>query len=56
MNLGNMKRLEGRRQLTSSVFATDEEIGAIRELLSMGVSVGCQPVPTEASVPVETLI
>lgn len=56
VNLGNMKRLEGRRQLTSSVFATDEEIGAIRELLSMGVSVGCQPVPTEASVPVETLI
>jgi len=29
VNLGNMKRLEGRRQLTSSVFATDEEIGAI---------------------------
>ena len=56
VNLGSMKRLEGRRQLTSSVFATDEEIGAIRELLSMGVSVGCQPVPTEASVPVETLI
>ena len=56
MNLGNMKNLEGRRQLTPSVYASDEEIAAIKELLARGVEVGCQAVPTEANVPVETLI
>lgn len=56
VNLGNMKNLEGRRQLTPSVYASDEEIAAIKELLARGVEVGCQAVPTEANVPVETLI
>lgn len=56
VNLGNMKNLEGRRQLTPSVYASDEEIAAIKELLARGVEVGCQAVPTEAKVPVEMLI
>lgn len=56
VNLGNMKSLDGRRQLTASVYANEAEIADIRELLSLGVEVGCQPVPTEPNVSVENLI
>lgn len=56
VNLGNMKKLEGRSQLTPSVYASSEEINTLRTLLERGIKVGCQAVPTEDNIPVETLI
>ncbi|MGK0612233.1 PTS sugar transporter subunit IIB, partial [Enterococcus faecalis] len=47
VNLGNLKKTDERRMVTSSVYLTEAELTLIIAIQAEGVSVQCQAVPTD---------
>lgn len=56
VSLGYTDSREGCEKLANSIFATEEEIGLLRELIQRGMDVNIQTVPTAKSTPVKKLI
>ncbi|MGK0552613.1 PTS sugar transporter subunit IIB [Enterococcus faecalis] len=50
VNLGNLKKTDERRMVTSSVYLTEAERTLIKAIQAEGVSVQCQAVPTDKKI------
>ena len=50
INLGNIKMAEGKKQVTNSVFLSDEEFEYIKSLIKLGVEVECRAIPEDSKV------
>ncbi|MGX7164011.1 PTS sugar transporter subunit IIB [Enterococcus massiliensis] len=50
INLGNIKKKEGREPITSSVFLDAEEKQCVQKLAEAGIWVECRAVPTDKPV------
>ena len=56
LNIGCMSAGAGRKKLTDSVFASQEEIAVFRKLISEGVDVYIQMVYSESKIRLSDLI
>ena len=56
LNIGNMKGLETSRQISFSVWLSDEDEDMIREMISQGLAVNLQSVPREREIDIRTII
>ena len=56
INLGNMKKTEGRRAITNSLAIDDHDAENIRVMVQAGVVVECRAVPTDKEIDAMSLI
>ena len=56
INLGNMKKTEGRRIITNSLAVDDHDVRNIRAMAQAGAVVECRAVPTDKETDAMTLI
>ena len=56
INLGNMKKTEGRRIITKSLAVDDHDVRNIRAMAQAGAVVECRAVPTDKETDAMTLI
>lgn len=51
LQLGNMPKAEGKKPLGNEVFATEAEIGRLREIQAAGTDITIQTIPEQMCVP-----
>ena len=50
LNLGNIKLADGKKQITNSVYLSEEEFEYIEALKKIGVEVECRAIPNDTKV------
>lgn len=56
LNLGNVHFASGRRQVSASVFLSQEELNRLRMLADEGIEVEARGVPTDRPVPMTEMV
>ncbi|MCH3237730.1 PTS sugar transporter subunit IIB, partial [Enterococcus faecium] len=50
VNLGNLKKNENRKMITSSVYLNEQELDLVKKMTENGITVQCQAVPTDKKI------
>lgn len=56
LNLGGTKSAPDKRKLSKAIYVTNEEEGILKQIISDGVNVRIQMVPTEKAIPVQSVL
>lgn len=56
LNIGNMKGLETSRQISYSVWLSDEDERMIKEMIGQGLAINLQSVPREREIDIRSII